>query len=82
MKLTFLNSTSPSTPIGDCVIVPFFIVAFVSNTSLILFAATVARGIKINTITSIINAIITCIAYEENTITSENNPILSGRAAF
>ena len=45
----------------------------VSMTSCILFAATDARGIIMRIITSIRNAIITCTAYDENTIILENS---------
>ena len=77
LKETFLNSTVPSLPGIFFFIVPFLIVLLVSNTSFILLAHTSALGSIIKIIASIKKAIITCIAYDENTIISPNNTILS-----
>ena len=74
---TFLNSTVPFISLTFLVRVPSLTLIFVFNTSFILLADTLARGTIINIIASIRNDIITCIAYDENTIISPNKTIFS-----
>ena len=62
LKLTFLNSISPLNEISETSFCPSNILSFVSNTSLIRFAQTVALGSIIKIIVNIINAITTCTA--------------------
>ena len=55
--------------------------AFVSSTSLTRLAETVTRGSMTKIITSIRNAMMTCIAYCIKTTMSENSPMRSIIAA-
>ena len=63
LKDTFLNSTVPTgKPAGEAVNVPSLMVDSVSSTSQIRLTDTIARGMMIKIIASIMNAMTTCIA--------------------
>ena len=82
LKLTLRNSTSPTLVESAPVRVPSMILGFVFKTSIIRFADTVALGSSMNIMVSIMNDIITCIAYDVNTTMSLKIPRRSVMAAL